>query len=146
MRKLKELLSSLPLLGRIDYKCGRPMMLIVDISSIASGWIVDQDDAQGSRFVAEKEHLIGARVVIEIEHLPLLGMIMNCSIPNVAMLNWIAYIKSLNLEFKHIARKENIVEDMLSRARFDREEDMVEDEDNVGMEFFSISHLREDDF
>ncbi|KAL2631532.1 hypothetical protein R1flu_016218 [Riccia fluitans] len=37
MRKLKELLSSSLLLGRIDYKCDRLVVLIVDTSPIAIG-------------------------------------------------------------------------------------------------------------
>ncbi|KAL2608432.1 hypothetical protein R1flu_027005 [Riccia fluitans] len=107
MQKLKDQLSSSPFLGRIDYKCGRPMMLTIDTSPIAIGWAVGQDDAQGSRFTVgfgvmvlsirqraylqvkrklwgvvttmkvKKEHLIDARVVIETNCLPLLGMITN---------------------------------------------------------------------
>ncbi|KAL3685685.1 hypothetical protein R1sor_003707 [Riccia sorocarpa] len=135
-----------------------------------------QDDAEGNRFAARfgarvlsntqrdypqvkrelwgtvtamkalKEYLMGAVVVVETDCLPLLGMITNCSTPNVTMLNWIAYIKSLNSEFKHIAGKENVVADMLSRARYDGEDEMIEDDDDLGMEFCSISHLREDGF
>ncbi|KAL2630017.1 hypothetical protein R1flu_014703 [Riccia fluitans] len=174
MQKLKALLSSSPVLGRVDYKCRRPVILTMDTSPIAIGWAIGQDDAQGNRFAArfgakvlstrqcaypqvkrelwgvvttmkaEKEYLMGASVVVEIDCLPLLGMITNCLTPDMTMLNWIAYIKSLNPEFKHIAEKENVVADMLSRARYKGEEDMVEDVDDVGEEFFSISHLRKD--
>ncbi|KAL3695519.1 hypothetical protein R1sor_009595 [Riccia sorocarpa] len=176
MQKLKALLSSSPVLGRINYKCDRPVILTVDTSPIAIGWAVRQDDAEGNRFAArfgarvlsntqrdypqvkrelwgtvtamkaEKEYLMGAVVVVETDCLPLLGMITNCSTPDVTMLNWIAYIKSLNPEFKHIAGKENVVADMLSRARYDGEDEMIEDDDDLGMEFYSISHLREDGF
>ncbi|KAL2643843.1 hypothetical protein R1flu_011430 [Riccia fluitans] len=90
---------------------------------------------------AEKEYLT---VVVENDCLPLLRMITNCSTPDMTMLNWIAYIKSLNPKFKHITGKENVVVDMLSRARYEGEEDMVEDVNDVGEEFFSISHLRKD--
>ncbi|KAL2643032.1 hypothetical protein R1flu_010619 [Riccia fluitans] len=93
---------------------------------------------------AKKEYLMGASVVVETDCLPLLGMITNCSTLDMTMLNWIAYIKLLNPEFKHIVGKENVVADMLSRARYDGEEDMVEDVDDVGEEFFSISLLRKD--
>ncbi|KAL3676829.1 hypothetical protein R1sor_026777 [Riccia sorocarpa] len=37
MQKLKALLSSSPVLGRIDYKCDRPVILTVDTSPIAIG-------------------------------------------------------------------------------------------------------------
>jgi hypothetical protein len=40
---------------------------------------------------------------------------------DLAMLRWIAYIKSLNPEIRHISRKDNAMADMLSRARFDNE-------------------------
>ena len=50
-------------------------------------------------------------------------MISNYNLPDIAMLRWIAYIKSLNPVLKHITGKMNPVMDMLSRARyFDEEE------------------------
>ncbi|WP_129321230.1 hypothetical protein [Enterobacter cloacae complex sp. 4DZ3-17B2] len=63
--------------------------------------------------------------MVETDCLPLIGMIANFSTPDIAMLRWIAYIKSLNPEFCHIARRENPVADMLSRARFEDEEEML---------------------
>jgi hypothetical protein len=63
-------------------------------------------------------------VVLETDCLPLLGMIANCSIPDIAMLRWIAYIKSLNPILVHIIGKKNSVADMLSRARYVHEEEM----------------------
>jgi hypothetical protein len=62
----------------------------------------------------EKEYLIGASVVVETDCLSLLGMITSCSTPDIAMLRWIAYIKSMDPEFKHIAENDNLVADMLS--------------------------------
>ena len=47
----------------------------------------------------DKEYLTGAEVIVETDCHPLLGMISNCSTPDIAMLRWIAYIKSLNPEF-----------------------------------------------
>ena len=128
--------------------------MTVDISSIAIGWAIGQDDADGRRFAvrfgarilterqraypqvkrellgaltalkAERNYLIGANVVLETDCLPLLGMIANCSIPDIAMLRWIAYIKSLNPVLVHITGKKNSVADMLSRARYVCEEEM----------------------
>ncbi|MCO5552987.1 hypothetical protein L7F22_006507 [Adiantum nelumboides] len=47
------------------------------------------------------------------------------------MLGWIAYIKSLNPKFKHIAGKDNPVADMLSRARYEDEEGLIDESDDV---------------
>ena len=90
----------------------------------------------------EKEYLIGICVVVETDCLPLLGMITSCSTPNIAMLRWIAYIKSLNPEFKHIASKDNTVVDMLSRARYEDESQMIDEGDDVGSKFYSIFHVK----
>ncbi|CAM6129045.1 unnamed protein product [Calypogeia fissa] len=48
-------------------------------------------------------------------------MIANCDTPDIAMLRWIAFIRMINLELRHIAGKDNPVADMLSRARYDGE-------------------------
>ncbi|KAL3691330.1 hypothetical protein R1sor_004981 [Riccia sorocarpa] len=171
MRRLKALLSSSPMLGRVDYKCGRPVILTVHTSPIAIGWAVGQDDENGNRIAvrfgarvlsnrqreypqvkrelwgvvtamkAERNYLMGAAVVVETDCLPLLGMITNCSTPDMTMLNWVAYIKSLNPEFKHIAGKENAVADMLSRARYDGEEEMVEESEDIGEDFYSVTEV-----
>jgi len=95
-----------------------------------------------NRYENEKEYLIGASVVVETDCLPLLEMIASCSTPDIAMLRWIAYITSMNPEFKHIAGKNNAAADMLSRARYDDEEAMVDDEEDVGTNFYSTSIAR----
>ncbi|KAL2610916.1 hypothetical protein R1flu_022608 [Riccia fluitans] len=87
---------------------------------------------------AERNYLIGAEVIVETDCLPLLGMITNCSTPDITMLNWIAYSKSVNPEFKHIAGKENVVADMLSRTWYDGEEEMIEEYEDVGEEFYFV--------
>ncbi|KAL3680995.1 hypothetical protein R1sor_023951 [Riccia sorocarpa] len=173
MTRLKALLSSSPVLGRVDYKCGRPVILTVDTSPIAIGWAVGQDDENGNRIAVrfgarvlssrqreyiypqvkselwgvvtamkvERTYLMGAVVVVETDCLPLLGMIANCSTPDMTMLNWVAYIKSLNPEFKHIVGKANAVADMLSRARYDGEEEMIEESEDIGEQFYSVSEV-----
>jgi hypothetical protein len=108
------------------------VIVIVNTNPIAIGWAVGQDDTYGQRFFirfgarilterqraysqvkrellgalttlkAERNYLIGANVVLEIDYLPLLGMIANCFIPDIIMLRWIAYIKSLNPVLVHI--------------------------------------------
>ncbi|KAL3676832.1 hypothetical protein R1sor_026780 [Riccia sorocarpa] len=52
-------------------------------------------------------------------------MIANCSTPDITMLRWIAYIRSMNPELRHIAGKKNVVADMLSRARYADEEEIL---------------------
>jgi hypothetical protein len=68
-------------------------------------------------------------------------MVSGCATPDLAMLRWIAYIKSLNLEIQHISGKDNAMADMLSRARFDDENGMVSDDEDVGVDFFEAAHL-----
>jgi len=100
--------------------------LTVDASPIGIGWAIGQDDDDGNRFVvrfgakvlnsqqrgyaqvkkelwgvvtamkSEKEYLIGASMIVETDCLPLLGTISSCSTLDIAMLRWIAYIKSLS--------------------------------------------------
>ena len=67
---------------------------------------------------ADKDYLIGSKVVIETDCLRILGMVSGCATPDLAMLRWIAYIKSMNPEIRHISGKNNAMVDMLSRARF----------------------------
>ena len=60
------------------------------------------------------KYMIGSEVIIEMDCVPILGMISGCETPDLAMLRWIAYIKFLNPEICHIARKNNAMADMLS--------------------------------
>ena len=61
------------------------------------------------------------------------------------MLRWIAYIKSLNPKFEHIAGKDNPVVDMLSRARYEDEEGMISDTDDEGTKFHTSAYAEGDD-
>ncbi|KAL3694614.1 hypothetical protein R1sor_008265 [Riccia sorocarpa] len=155
MEKLKRALQSPPVLRRLDFTCRRPIVVIVDTSPRAVGWAIGQDDADGVRFAGrfgakiltgrqrdypqvkrelwgvytamrtDRNFLIGAAVMLETDCLPLLGMIANCSTPDITMLRWIAYVRNFNPQLKHIAGKKNVVADMLSRARYEGEEEMV---------------------
>ena len=71
----------------------------------------------------------------------ILGMISGCATPDLAMLRWIAYIKSLNLEICHIAGKNNAMANMLSRARFEEESSMVSENEDVALDFFKGARL-----
>jgi hypothetical protein len=174
MEGLKEILKSPPILRQVDYDCNRPVVVTVDTSPIAIGWAIGQDDAEGKRFAirfgariltdrqraypqvkrellgaltamkADRNYLIGANVVLETDCLPLLGMVANCSTPDIAMLRWIAYIRSLNPILVHISGKKNSVADMLSRARYICEEEMEtqeigEDEEDEGYGYVQAS-------
>ena len=80
--------------------------------------------------------MIGTEVIIETDCLPILGMVSRCATPDLAMLRWIAYIKSMNPEIRHIFEK-----DMLSRARFDDEGGMVSEDEEVGVDLFETTHI-----
>ena len=45
---------------------------------------------------SDRDYLIGSEVVIETDCLSILKMMRCFTIPDVAMLRWIAYVKSLN--------------------------------------------------
>ena len=69
-------------------------------------------------------------------------MISACATPDIAMLRWIAYIKSLNPEIRYINGKHNVVADMLSRPRYESEDDMRSNEEDVGLNFCTVSCAR----
>ena len=58
------------------------------------------------------------------------------------MLRWIAYIKSLNPEIRHISENDNAMLDMLSRARFENEGGMVSENEEVGADFFKSTLMK----
>ena len=80
-------------------------------------------------------------MIIETDCLPILGMVSGCATPDLAMLRWIAYIKSLDPEIQHISGKDNAMADMLSRARFDDEGGMVSEDEEVGVDFFEAAYV-----
>ena len=69
-------------------------------------------------------------------------MVSGCTTPDLAMLKWIAYIKSLNLEIRHISGKDNTMDDMLFGARFEDEDGMVSENEEVGADFFKSARMR----
>ena len=81
-------------------------------------------------------------MIIETDCLPILGMISGCATPDLAMLRWIAYVKSLNPDVRHISGKDNAMADMLSRARYEDEDAMVSENEEVGADFFQSARLR----
>ena len=93
----------------------------------------------------DKDYLIGSEVIIEVDCLPILGMTSGCASPNLAMLRWIASIKSLNPEICHIAGKNNTMANMLSRPRFEDESDMISEDEDVALDFFKTTRLLAED-
>ena len=92
-----------------------------------------------------KDYLIGSEVIIEVDCLPILGMTSGCATPYLTMLRWIAYIKYLNLEICHIARKNNAMADMLPRAMFKHENDMVSKDEVIALDFFKMAQFSAED-
>ena len=80
-------------------------------------------------------------MIIETNCLPILGMVSGCATPDLAMLRWIAYIKSLNPEIRHISGKDNVMDDMLLRARFDDKGGMVSEDEEVDVDFFETAYI-----
>jgi hypothetical protein len=78
----------------------------------------------------DQNYLIGAVVIIKTNCHSLLGMVANCTTPDVAMLRWVAFICMFSPELKHIRGKENGVADMSLQARY---------ESNPGQELVSGS-------
>ena len=68
-------------------------------------------------------------------------MVYGCATLDLAKFRWIAYIKSLNPEIRHISGKDNTMADMLSRARFDDEDGMVSEDEEVGVDFFKSARV-----
>ena len=91
---------------------------------------------------ADRDYLNEAEVVIEMDCLPILGLISGCKTPDIAMLHWIAYIKSQNEEIWHVARKCNVVADMLSQEKYESDDYRHSDEEDVGLDFFTSSYAR----
>ena len=72
-------------------------------------------------------------------------IVSGCATPDLAMLRWIAYIKSLNPKICHIVGKNNAMADMLSRARFEDESDMISEDEDVALDFFKMAQLSAED-
>jgi hypothetical protein len=133
IRRLKELLLEAPALRKAEYVGGKPIFVTVDTSLTGIGWVINQEGEDDKRYAIrfgakvlserqrkyaqlkrelwgiisvvqfDREYLIGVEVVIETDCLPILGMIFGCNMPDIAMLRWITYIKSLNPKIGHIA-------------------------------------------
>ena len=159
------MLSAAPPLRRFVHKEGMPIYIIVYMSLIKIGWIFHQEDEEGGQYAKRfnfkvlseqqrkyasvkrklwgitpmmkvyKGYLIGTTVVIEMDGLPILGKISGCTTLGLAILRWIVYIKSMNLEVHHISGKNNVMADMLLRVRYKGESDIMLEDKDVSFEF-----------
>ena len=80
-------------------------------------------------------------VTIETNFLPIVGMVSGCATPDMAMRKWIAFIKSLNPEVFHISGKNNAMDNILSRACYEGNDDIVLEDEEVNMDFFESARL-----
>ena len=80
-------------------------------------------------------------MIIETDCLPILGMISKCPTPALMMLRSITYIKSLNPEIENISGKDNAMADMLLRAQIDDLDDIVSEDEEVGVDFFESGYV-----
>ena len=67
-------------------------------------------------------------------------MVSGCVTLNLAMISRIAYI-ILESEDRTIFGKDNAMADILSRARFDNEDDMVSEVEEVGEDYFESGRM-----
>ena len=86
-----------------------------------------------------KDYMIGTEAMIEMDCLPILGVIFWCVMPNLAMLMWIVYIISMSPKVLHISRKNNAMTNMLSKARYEYEGDIVLEDEDVTLKFFKMT-------
>ena len=86
---------------------------------------------------ANKDYLIRMEFVIEMDYLPILGMISGCATPDLALLRWIAHIKSTNPQVHHILGKNNTMVNMLLKAMYEDEGYMVLEYEDATLEFFN---------
>lgn len=64
-------------------------------------------------------------MILETNYLPLLDIVSNYSILNIFILRWITYIQILNLILEYIIEKNNLIENILFKARYTGEEEMM---------------------
>ncbi len=159
MAKLKLLLLEAPILRPIRYSAnGGQVYLTVDASPTAVAWVLSQScdgERKPAKFGAktlrgaqrnygqtkrelysvktalleEQQYVLGNHVVVETDCKALLGMLTNCTTPDLTCQRWIGVIKQFDASIVHITGEENVVADMLSRATYD---DTVE-----GLEFLT---------
>ena len=120
---LKKEVGEDRILVKLDYTCGRPIILTVDSSTIAAGLALYQEDQAGARrpakfdsiafsevesrysqpklelcgvFKAVKRcrlYLYGIRFILEVDARSLVQMLKNPEVPSSPMNRWLAHLK-----------------------------------------------------
>ena len=102
----------------------RSLILATDASPYGSGWMLGQEDKEGRRYACrygsktfndrerrygqikrellavchalkrECHYLYGQQFILEVDASPLIGMISNPDLPDMAMMRWIAFIRT----------------------------------------------------
>ena len=60
IQKLKKMLLKAPTLQKVDYKCGRPIILKVDTTPMFIGWAIGKDVEENQRYVV----CFGAKILL----------------------------------------------------------------------------------
>ncbi|KAE8241373.1 hypothetical protein A4X13_0g7444 [Tilletia indica] len=144
-----------PFLGVLDYSSGDEIVLSVDSSQIAAGFVLSQDRKEGRVIIfydsiafADVEtrysqpklelcgvykavrktryHLIGTPFVLEVDAASLRQMINQPDVSNAAMLRWIAHLRLYDFEIRHVPGKLHVIPDGLSRTDFENAEEAEE--------------------
>ena len=138
----------------------RPLILATDASPYGSGWMLGQEDENGNRYACrfgaktfndrerrygqikrellavchalkqERHYLYGQEFILEVDALPLIGIINNPDLPDMAMVRWVTFIRTFAPTIRAIPGKKNVIPDALSRQpnHLGGEENDFEDE------------------
>ncbi|KAE8235092.1 hypothetical protein A4X13_0g9615, partial [Tilletia indica] len=152
---LKAASLTYPFLGVLDYGSGDEIVLSVDSSRIAVGFVLSQERAAGRVIIlydsiafADVEtrysqpklelcgvykavrkiryHLIGTRFTLEVDAASLRQMINQPDVSNAAMLRWIAHLRLYDFDIRHVPGKSHVIPDGLSRTDFENAEEAEE--------------------
>ncbi|CAD6896619.1 unnamed protein product [Tilletia laevis] len=123
MDALKLAAKGAPYLSVIDYTSDADIILSVDSSTIAVGYVLTQEFPKptGRKIVL---------FVLEVDVLSLKYMINSPDIGNAAMIRWIPYLKTFEFSIQHIADKLHVVPDGLLRTNFNNAEAAEDDPDD----------------
>jgi len=158
MQTLKDMILESPTLCAIDYECGREVILVVDTSNIAVGYILLQVRKDGKcypscfgsislteveshysqaklelygLFCAVHVHIFGiTNLMVEVDTKYIKGMINNPDLqPNTTINQWIMRILLFSFTLVHIPATTHTGADSLSR-RQPAEGDIAEEDDH----------------
>ncbi|KAE8219308.1 hypothetical protein CF326_g8985, partial [Tilletia indica] len=167
MDQLKAAAAGHHFLGVLDYTSDDDIVLSVDSSQIAVGFVLWQDRPSGrvvilydSIAMTETEqrysqpklelcgvykairkmryHLLGVRFILEVDAISLKQMLNRPDLSNPAMARWVAHLKQYDFSVRHIPGRLHIIPDGLSRTNF-HNSTPADDEPSEG--HLSASHI-----